>query len=111
MRMTGMSRVSGSVLSACSTCQPSAPGMTMSRVMASGWSSRAFRSPSSPPAGGDDGVARVGEILLEQVYDIRIVVDGKHDFTSQLGRERDGPSRGLRLRFALRRCPEPLQDV
>ena len=76
--ITGMSASSGSALSADSTAQPSMPGIITSSVMASGRSSRASRSPSSPPRRGDDRKPSLREEALHQVAHRRVVVDHQH---------------------------------
>src|SRR5947207_5576571 len=61
-------------------------------------------------AGGDYRVTRVGEILLEQIDDIRIVVDRKHDLISESSGKCSRDRRGLRLLLAFRCHRQPLRD-
>ena len=64
----GMSRVVASVFSSCRSCQPSLCGMRMSSVMANGRRARAwtFLATRSP----DHTIARLGEVLAQEVDDI-----------------------------------------
>ena len=91
-RTTGMSRVAGSALSSCRTCQPSLPGMMMSRMMLPGLISRALRCPPRRPRAADHPIARLGEVLPQQLDHVRVVVDHEDR------RGRPGRCRGLALR-------------
>src|SRR5437764_400358 len=61
-------------------------------------------------AGGYDGVTRVGQVLLEQINDIRIVIDRKHDLISESSRKTDRGRHRLGLWVAFRCYCEPLRD-
>src|SRR5207248_1771053 len=60
-------------------------------------------------AGGDYRVTRIGEILLEQIDDIGIVVDRKHDLISESSGKCSRDHRGLRLLRAFGCHHEPLR--
>ena len=93
---TGMSAVAASAFSAASTAQPSMPGIITSSVMASGASSRASRSASSPRAGRDHAEALAPEEALHQLADRRVVVDHQHRAPARVA----GPSRCSTARAA-----------
>ena len=65
----------------------------MSRMIARGLSCRAFCSPSRAVRGADHLIAGLGEILLQQVKDVRIVIDRQHH-RSMLRRDRGFDTRG-----------------
>src|SRR5207248_8837894 len=61
-------------------------------------------------AGGYDRVTRVGEILLEQIDNVRIVVDRQHDLVAESSRKTSCAHHRLRLSLAFGCHHEPLRD-
>src|ERR1051325_1315499 len=69
-----------------------------------------FLKPVLAAAGGDDRVTRVGEILLEQIDNVWIIVDRKHDLVAESSRKTSWAHHRLRLSLVFGCHHEPLRD-
>ena len=104
---TGMSASSGSALRLSSTLQPSRSGISTSRVISIGLSSRASARPSAAVPGGDHLETLAGEEAPHQIPHRLLIVDDEHPVAAPVAGRAAGAALSARRQGAARqRAPE-----